>query len=196
MDKAERRFAGLLAYRDEKVDIEKEFKQIYEDEYELFLLGKLEFQHREEGLNFNYKYAIKVLDIEALSGELGAPLVIELLLVPSPDSLAKKSFLGLASTYDDWYDDLEEDYKYLDIANYSFAVTMEQESLDKPKDADEKPFLEIPEVKDKIENAILFYKTIDTLRGFNLDRPWNRLGTTGWDTIKSAVNGEELFKFG
>jgi len=30
--------------------------------------------------------------------------------------------------------------------------------------------------------------------GFYLDRPWNMIGTTGWDSIYSMTEGKDLFK--
>jgi hypothetical protein len=29
------------------------------------------------------------------------------------------------------------------------------------------------------------------MRGFYLDRPWNMLGTNGWDTLRECIDGSD-----
>ena len=33
--------------------------------------------------------------------------------------------------------------------------------------------------------------TMDSFRGFYLDKAWNRIGTQGWDVIRELVHGED-----
>jgi len=49
---------------------------------------------------------------------------------------------------------------------------------------------------DKVLEAMNAIEAIDTMRGLYLDRPWNMIGTTGWDTIEYALGEREnLFSF-
>lgn len=48
---------------------------------------------------------------------------------------------------------------------------------------------------DSLDDVASVVEVVDSFRGFYIDKPWNRIGTTGWDTLKHNVNGETLFKF-
>lgn len=188
-----REFGGVSTYK-ESVNVEEHFEEWYNDAGNLFLLGKKEFQHEEEGFNFKYRYAIRALDIEELSGEEGAPIHIELLLVPSPESLCEKAIEDVGGSFDWDSDDLSIECKYWDIAEYSYAVRMLEDSIEGLTE-DKYDLLDLEPVKAKIEALVATYEAVDSMRGFNLDRAWNMIGTTGWDTLKCAILGEQLFKF-
>ena len=188
-----REFGGVSTYLEE-VNVEEHFEERCNDAGYLFLLGKKEFQHEEEGLNFKYRYAIRVLDLEELSGEEGAPILIELLLVPSPESLCEKAIEDVGESFDWGRGDLLIECKYWDIAEYSYAVRMLEDSI-KGVTEDKYDLLELEPVKAKIEALVAVYEAVDGMRGFYLDRAWNLIGTTGWDTLNNAINNEPLFKF-
>ena len=186
-----REFGGVSAYVEE-VKVEEHFEEGYNDAGYLFLLGKKEFQHEEEGFNFKYRYAIRVLDLEELSGEEGAPILIELLLVPSPESLCEKAIEDVGESFDWERDDLSIECKYWDIAEYSYAVRMLEDSI-KGVTEDKYDLLELEPVKAKIEALVAVYEAVDRMRGFYLDRACNLTGTTGWDTLNNAINNEPQF---
>ena len=178
-------FGGVSAYVKE-VKVEEHFEERYNDAGYLFLLGKKEFQHEEEGLNFKYRYAIKALDLEELSGVEGAPINIELLLVPNPESLCEETRESIISTMGN------EDIDYLDVAEYGISVSMADEYLVGVKE-DKYNLDDIEAVRERIEAITATYESMDSVRGFYLDRTWNRTGTTGWDTLNNAINNESLF---
>lgn len=180
-------FGGVSAYVEE-VKVEEHFEERYNDAGYLFLLGKKEFQHEEEGLNFKYRYAIRVLDLEELSGEEGAPINIGLWLIPSPESLCEEIRESMISTIGD------EDIDYFDVAEYGISVRMADEYLEGIKE-DKYNLYDIEAIRERIEAITATYESVNSLRGFYLDRIWNRMGVTGWDTLNNAINNEPLFKF-
>jgi len=182
-----REFGGVSAYVEE-VKVEEHFEERYNDAGYLFLLGKKEFQHEEEGLNFKYRYAIRVLDLEELSGEEGAPINIGLWLIPSPESLCEEIRESIISTMGN------EDIDYYDVSEYGISVKMADEYLEGIKE-DKYNLDDIEAVRERIEAITATYESMDSMRGFYLDRSWNGIGTTGWDTLNNAINNEPLFKF-
>jgi len=182
-----REFGGVSAYVEE-VKVEEHFEEGYNDAGYLFLLGKKEFQHEEEGLNFKYRYAIRVLDLEELSGEEGAPIYIGLWLIPSPESLCEEIRESIISTMGN------EDIGYYDVFEYGISVKMADEYLEGIKE-DKYNLNDIEAVRERIEAITATYESMDSMRGFYLDRSWNGIGTTGWDTLNNAINNEPLFKF-
>ena len=185
-----REFAGISAYVEE-VNVEEHFEEWYNDDGMLYLVSKKEYEHDEDGeddINFKYKYVIRVMDIANLSGDEGAPIAIELLLVPSPESLCEEVRESVV------YSMGNEEIDYYDIAEYGISVRMADEYLEGIEE-DKYNLYRIEAVRKKIEAITAIYESIDTFRGFYLDRAWNMVGTTGWDTLKNAVLGERLFKF-
>ena len=182
-----REFGGVSAYVEE-VNVEEHFEEWYNDDGMLYLVSKKEYEHGEDDLNFKYKYVIRVMDIANLSGEEGAPIAIELLLVPSPDSLCEEKRESVIESMGN------EDIDYYDIAEYGISVRMAEEYLEWIEE-DKYNLDEIEAVREKIEAVVAVYESMNSLRGFYLDRAWNMIGTTGWDTLNNAINGEPLFKF-
>ena len=185
-----REFAGISAYVEE-VNVEEHFEEWYNDGGMLYLISKKEYEHDESGedeFNFKYKYVIRVMDLEEFSGEEGAPIAIELLLVPSPDSLCEEERESVKDSMGN------EDIDYYDISEYGISVRMGDDYLE-GIEGDKYNLDDIEAVRERIEAITAIYESVNSLRGFHLDRPWNMIGTNGWDTIRNAVLGEELFKF-
>jgi hypothetical protein len=88
-------FAGISIYM-EKVDLDEHFEEYYDGDDRVVYFSKKTFRHEEEGyLDFSYKYAIVVTDVGAYTGEDDAPIVVELMLVPSFNDLTKENKKGL-----------------------------------------------------------------------------------------------------
>ena len=87
-----------------------------------------------------------------------------------------------------------ENIDYYDVAEYGISVRMADEYLEGIKE-DKYNLDDIEAVRERIEAITATYESVNILRGFYLDRSWNRMGTTGWDTLNNAINGEPLFKF-
>lgn len=189
-----REFAGIST-NVEDVEFDKHFEEFYNNDDRVVYFSKKTFRHEEEDLTFNYRYAIVVTDVQAYSGEGDAPIVVELMLVPDYKDLTgeNKESIRSCNGYDD--DGEDDDWFWMDVLDYSFAVKMGEESIDNPTDDIRDEWIESEPLKAIIESAVAVYEVVDSTRGFNLDRGWNMIGTTGWDTLRNAVNGERLFKF-
>jgi hypothetical protein len=189
-----REFAGISTYM-EKVDFNKHFEKYYDGDDRAVYFSKKTFRYEEEGyLDFSYKYAIVVTDTRVYTGDDDAPIVVELMLVPSFNDLAEENKESLRSYMG--YDDGEDDeWHWMDVLDYSFAVKMGEESIDNPNEDIRDEWINSEPIKAILDSIVAIYESVDSLRGFYLDRAWNMIGTTGWDTLNNAINNEPLFKF-
>lgn len=183
-----REFGGISTEVKGCIVVDNEFKKIYETDSELFFLSKKTFHHEEEDFNFDYKYAISIMDISFLTGE-ESPYTVGLYLVVSPNSLCSSSAESIAD-YADWSDnEVSDEWKYKDIVDYGLGVLMASSEVEYTEgDWDE---LEV--LQEEIKNVVAVYKVIDSLRGFYLDKPMNMIGTNGWDFINECIHGENAF---
>jgi hypothetical protein len=189
-----REFAGISTYM-EKVDFNKHFEEYYDGDDRAVYFSKKTFRHEEEGyLDFSYKYAIVVTDVGAYTGD-DAPIVVELMLVPSFNDLTEEKKEGLRESggYDE--EGFSEDWLWMDVLDYSYAVKMGEKSIGNPTEDIRDEWINSEPIQAILESVVAVYESVDRLRGFYLDRPWNMIGTTGWDTLKNAINNEPLFKF-
>lgn len=150
-------------------------------------------QHREEGLDFDYTYILKAMDMNYLTGEKSevGHWVLELVLVPTPDSLTDEARQSVASTCGIDPADITSD----DISSDGLCVQMETDSIHGVTDDD----AGIKMVDDRLNEAVAVIDIIDHMRGFNLDRCWNRIGSNGWDIINNYCkcgNGKSFITAG
>ena len=189
-----REFGGVSTYM-EKVDFDEHFEEYYGSDDRVVYFSKKTFKHEEEDLTFNYKYAIVVTDVQFYSGDGDAPMLVELILVPDYKDLTEENKENIKD-YNGYSDgEISEGWMWMDVLDYSFAVSMCAESIDNPTDDIRDEWVESEPIKALVESAVAVYESVDSIRGFYLDRAWNMVGTTGWDTLKNAVLGERLFKF-
>jgi hypothetical protein len=189
-----REFGGVSTYVEE-VNVEEHFEEFYNKTYQVVYFSKKTFRHEEEDLTFNYKYAIVVTDVQFYSGDGDAPISVELMLVPSFYDLTEENKENIRDYNGYGDDEISEEQMWMDVLDYSYAVKMGEESIDNPTDDIRDEWIESEPIKALIESAVAVYEAVDRMRGFYLDRAWNMIGTTGWDTLKNAINGEKLFKF-
>ena len=189
-----REFAGVSAYVEE-VDFNKHFEEYYNKPYQVVYFSKKTFKHEEEDLTFNYKYAIVVTDTRVYTGDDDAPIVVELMLVPSFNDLAEANKENIRDYNGYGDDEISEEWVWMDVLDYSFAVKMGGESIDNPNEDIRDEWINSEPIQSILESVVAVYESVDSLRGFYLDRAWNMIGTTGWDTLNNAINNEPLFKF-
>lgn len=188
-----REFAGISTYM-EKVDFDEHFEEYYDSDDRAVYFSKKTFKHEEEDLTFNYKYAIVVTDVGVYTGD-DAPIVVELLLVPSFNDLTEDNKNNIRYCYGYGDDEISEKWLWVDVLDYSFAVKIGEESIDNPSKDVRDEWIESEPIKDILESVVAVYEAVDSQRGFYLDKAWNRIGTTGWDTLRNAINNESLYKF-
>lgn len=166
----------------------KHFEEGYSDS-EIYLIGKREFKHEEGSLTFKYRYVVTVIDMEEITDE-DLPVTVELSLVVTPSSMTQERRKDIA--YTNGMED-EEDYvpSFEDVVMEGVGITFGRYAVE----GVEGDMLEDKRIQEILEEISKKYETMDSMRGFYLDRPWNRIGTTGWDMLEHLVLGEELFKW-
>lgn len=183
------KFDTIKTSRENMKDFSEHFEEIFCDESATFL-SKKEFLHEEDGLTFKYKYSVKVIDLYDYIGESeDEPIVISLELLVSPDSLNKEQSDSIKSLYG--FED-EQDYEltYYDVQDSGNGILMATEEIETDRELD---FLEEVERTDRLNAIASVYEIIDSMRGFYLDKAWNRIGTNGWDLVHTLVFNEDLF---
>ena len=189
-----REFGGVSTYLEE-VNVEEHFEKYYNKTYQVVYFSKKTFRHEEEDLTFNYKYAIVVTDVQFYSGDGDAPIVVELMLVPSFYDLTEENKESIRDYNGYGDDEISEEQMWMDVLDYSYAVKMGEKSIDNPTDDIRDGWINSEPIKAILESVVAVYEAVDRMRGFYLDRAWNMIGTTGWDTLNDAINNEPLFKF-
>lgn len=152
-----------------------------------FYETKKVYKHEEEGFNFNYKYIVRVEDLYELSGEdeLKGKVSVELYLVPTEDSMSEKTKNKIRESFG--YD--EDDIIYLaDIIDYGLGVRMGYETVENVR------YLDGTKVHSKLNEIATVLDTIDSMRGFYLDKAWNLIGTNGWDVLKEMLFDKDFIK--
>ena len=189
-----REFGGIST-NIEEVDFNKHFEEYYDGDDRVVYFSKKTFRHEEEGLTFSYKYAIVVTDVGSYTGDDYDPILVELMLVPDYKDLTEENKENIKD-YNGYSDgEISEGWMWMDVLDYSFAVSMCEESIDNPTEDIRDGWVNSEPIQAILENIVAVYESVDTFRGFYLDRAWNMVGTTGWDILKNAVLGERLFKF-
>lgn len=156
-----------IEFNNTPIKVSEKFDEVYFDEDNVFFVSKETFKHEEEGLTFNYKYAIQAAYCEGR-------IYYSLELVPCADSLCEKKRNDIISSCGCE----DEEISIYDIVSYGCSVSMGCESVES-EEIDERYFDLIASV----------FETTDRLRGFYLDKYVNRIGNTGWDLLEDFING-------
>lgn len=149
---------------------------------ESYYITKKTYNHEEDGLNFKYKYVVRVEDLYELSGcdEHKGKFAINLYLVPTTDSMNESvlSRVKLSCGIDD-----DDELNVADIISYGLGANILSEIVPNCR------YIDGTKVNEKLLAIANLLETIDSMRGFFLDRAWNRIGTTGWDVLKEMIHG-------
>ena len=152
----------------EKGIAKKAFKDItLTDEGEYFLSNEV-FTHEEDDLNFKYRYLITVFDMRDLD-EDDKTINFSISILPEKESLCTQTREEFVMDAGVDFEDLDPTDLILSGASIRFAL----ESLHCD---------DFEEHRDEIfDLAATIFPTMDRLFGFYMDKPVNRIGTTGWD---------------
>ena len=159
------------------------FEAVFEDPSScLCYQSKEVFRHDvDDDLKFDYRYVIEVVDLGDWTGEDGKVL-INLQIVPEFSSLCEKHKSALLASYG-------VDGKELtshDVASYGLEVTVGSETFEITTSLDRSR-----KVKLALDTIASVFESVNSLRGFYLDRYVNRIGSTGWDLLRDFVNGDD-----
>jgi len=153
---------------------------------EVVLSSKKTYTHEDNDVKygdfkFNYKYVIQAIwNPDKAEND---KVYISLNLVVTPDSMSQKNlksvmeFCGLED---------KEDIRMSDvIADGTGCIQFQCDKFIVNNDE------ELEYIFDKITSVV---GMCDSLRGFYLDKTWNMIGTTGWNTLYDCLFDEDFMK--
>ena len=162
-------------------DWSEKFIKHYENDDETLYVSKETFHHNEDdGFNFDYKYCVNFINIAEFPDENENTVGYDFLMVVMPKSLHKSHIESICECCDvtpdaiDIHDVIDQICGSVRFGSGTCKDWSEEE-----------------EVVLKIANV---FEAMDRMRGFYIDKPWNMIGSTGWDTLEYATKGTDLFK--
>lgn len=163
---------------DMDIKFAEKFDVIYDDSERMVAQSKETFTHNENGLTFNYKYVIEVINGNTWNGK--DTYYVELSVVPEYDSLGKqhKNSVLLFEGVD------ECDVNIFDVLNDGLSLSIGCEKLP----TNNTPMNEHEEVMGALDSIASVFETINAMRGFYFDKYVNRIGNTGWDFLNDFIN--------
>ena len=172
-------FGWVVDHEPKKLD--DLFDCVRDADGEVIYESKQTYEHREEGLNFDYKFVIRAENAYELTGEPEDENVwhLEVMLVPTVDSL-------LTNKREDTIDG--EDCTFIDLIDAGFYVQFGFEAV-KVDPAEGYDAVMNP----KYDEAASVVDNMNVMRGFYLDKPQNRIGSTGWDILNELVGNGKSF---
>ena len=171
----------------EQFTLEDKFVERYNDSGEAIYVSKRTFNHVEEGLSFRYKYLVEVCDMRELCGE--DKVCVNLYIVPTLQSLTESGRRSVLSGFESGFVptfDLTDE-----IHRDGYSICMGGESFDMDE---ETPWDEDERFTEALNTAANVFETINSLRGFYLDRVQNGIGNDGWDFLKDYINDEPFME--
>ena len=160
-------------------DWKEKFELSYENDDETLYVSKETFHHNEDdGFDFDYKYCVQFTDFSEFDEEGG--IGYQLIMVVMPMSLHKGNLEKLCKEYGIASNEIDIRCCIDDLTAY---VKFGEGECEKWEDVDG--------ILLRIAHVFGF---MDRMRGFFLDKPWNRIGSTGWDTLSYAIKGTDIFQ--
>jgi len=128
---------------------------------------------------------IKTLNMPALTDwkDEEKPYISELYIVPKSEFITQENKEKIIDdNYDEFIKKYDAEFFQLEVINYGLGIRVgggmdsyatEQEAIEAMK------------------NEVI---PVSSLIGFYLDKSWNGIGTTGWDSLRELVYNEDQFK--
>ena len=156
------------------------FNEVLVDDDYGYWVSKKTFHHEEEDLTFDFKYVIEY-SVAWDKKPLG---FYQLVIIPNKECWHKSILDDVLACSGIEYGDVN----VMDACMHGGPVAplgcvFSKEVSDDAYEPDE-------EVLDAIASV---YEQIESMRGFYFDRPWNGIGTTGWDSLRHILHGTKIF---
>lgn len=176
----------------------EKFDVLYDDDGEMKLITKETYSTEadEDMPEFKYKYVLNCMDMKAF-GTQEKSIVIQCLMCPLPKYVNKETLKEITD---------EVDYYFSDVTSSGVLPNMGDEYINYdpeqiPEDengnrwynyhyhlTDNKDFVQVLNV------AATILDDVNVFRGFRMDRVWNDIGSTGWDSLRHLLLGEDWIK--
>lgn len=170
------------------------FEEHYNDGGELVAFSKEVYEHGfdfEDYYKFKYRLCIKAMAMSEFLAEDEEgynDVHIELSIVPLPEYLNAKVKDSIADCMG------VEEIDVYDIVSYGSCPYLDRDTLTLNCDADFYDITENEDVVRMLDACATACESINSLRGFYLDRVWNLIGSTGWDLLDNLINGEDFIQ--
>ena len=176
-------FGWVVDHEPKKLD--DLFDCVRDEDDEVIYESKQTYKHREEGLNFDYKFVIRAENAYELTGEPEYENVwhMEMLLVPTIDSLLPKKQKALQDMVGE--DGEPNIIDLIDEGSY-VQIGFEAVKVDPAEGYD-------AVMNPKYDEAASVVDNMNAMMGFYLDKPWNMIGSTGWDILNELVGNGKSF---
>lgn len=168
-------------------DIQDEFDCIFDNGTDRTVYLSKETYNQDEDdpeYNFNYKYFI-VKDLVDYDGDNdGKKVWISIEIIPTIDSIHPDKLKEMAESSGIQPEDITYEDIHFD-ADGSVCLSYDKVPIESYDDWED------PEVEEKLKVAANCVSTINSLRGFYLDKPQNLIGLTGWDYLYQLTRNEK-----
>ena len=131
------------------------------------------------------KYVIEVMDFREFCDE--DKVTVNLMIVPTLQSLSEKN---RKSVVDQFGDDIPTFDITEDIARYGLQVALGGEEFE--VDDEDSDWEDREEIRECLNGIANIFETINSMRGFWLDRIQNGIGNTGWDFLNDYINDQSF----
>ena len=188
------KFGSVSAMEKDRKEWSDLFEEYYNDGGELIAFSKEVYEHGfdfEDDYKFKYRLCIKAMAMSEFLAEDEDgynDVHIELLIVPLPEYLNDKVKNDIADCMG------VEEIDVFDIVSYGGCPYLDSDTLTLN---DNEEFYDITENEDVVrmlDACATVCDSINSLRGFYLDRAFNMLGSTGWDLLADMINGEDFIQ--
>ena len=186
------------AYASQIIPYTEKFDVLYDDGGEMKLITKETYSTEadEDMPEFKYKYVLNCMDLQVFGSEEKS-IVIQCLMCPLPEYVNKETLKEITD---------EVDYYFSDVTSSGVLPNMGDEYINYdpeqiPEDengirwydyyyhlTDNKDFVQVLNV------VATILDDVNAFRGFRMDRVWNDIGSTGWDSLRHLLLGEDWIK--
>ena len=170
------------------------FEEYYNDGGELVAFSKEVYEHGfdfEDYYQFKYRLCIKVMAMSEFIAEDEEgynDVYFELSLVPLPEYRNPTIKDEIADCMG------VEKIDVYDIVSYGGCPYLDRDTLTLNDGVEIYDITENEDVVRMLDACATVCESINSLRGFYLDRAFNMIGSTGWDLLDNLINGEDFIQ--
>lgn len=180
-------FGAISFEATQKMELLDKFEELYNDDGFAIFQSKKTYHSDDEAYNpFDYKLIIRATALGQFigEGEEGHNDVhIELSMCPLPEFLSEKAANEIKDSMG------VDKFTVYDIVEYGRCPELESDTVTITDDDDAYNILDVDIAKEKLDCAATAAETLNSIRGFSLDKPWNLISNTGWDLLDELING-------
>ena len=171
----------------QKIELLDKFEELYNDDGFAIFQSKKTYHSDDEAYKpFTYKLIIRATALGQFIGESEEghnDVHIELSMCPLPEFLSERAANEIKDSMG------VDKLTVYDIVEYGRCPELESDTVTITDDDDAYNVLDVNTVKEKIDCAATVAETLNSIRGFSLDKPWNLISNTGWDLLDELIDG-------